>query len=275
MGAAAQRRPAWIGIAGKFARSNFRKVRAGVFDYDSHGSGYARQRRTDPRIASAVHRAIGSGRTLLNVGAGAGSYEPEDRFVLAIEPSAAMRAQRPAHLLPAIHGAAEKRPLDDKSVDASMALVTVHQWSDLALGLGELRRVTRGPVVILTFERDALDAYWLAKYAPELIAAERRRYPPIQTIVAGLGGSAEIQAVPIPIDCVDGFTEAYYARPERFLDPEVRHSQSAWGFVAPEAQERFVQALAHDLDSGARDQQFGEWRRRPTYEGSMRLIVGT
>src|SRR5690242_17686507 len=116
---------------------------AGDVDYGRHGQGYSHTRRTDPRIAAFVHRALGAARTVLNVGAGAGSYEPLDRYVLAVEPSAAMRAQRPKHLVPAIHGIAEQLPLDDQSVDASMALATVHQWRDLGKGLDELGRVTR------------------------------------------------------------------------------------------------------------------------------------
>src|SRR3954453_908425 len=111
------------------------KVLAGDFDYDTHGHGYARQRRADPRIAACIHAALGSARTVLNVGAGAGSYEPEDRYVLAVEPSAAMRAQRPASAVPALHGIAEELPLDDTGVDAAMATVTVHQWSDVQKGL--------------------------------------------------------------------------------------------------------------------------------------------
>src|SRR6201991_1457582 len=118
---------------------------AGDFDYEAHGKGYAQQRRTDPRIAAMVHGALGEARTVLNVGAGAGSYEPYDRYVLAVEPSASMRAPRPPHLVPAIQGIAEALPFDDQSVDAAMALVTVHQWADLGKGLAELRRVTRGP----------------------------------------------------------------------------------------------------------------------------------
>src|ERR1700722_12690379 len=118
-----------------------KKTPAGDFDYDAHGSGYASQRRTDPRIAALVHQGLGSARTVLNVGAGAGSYEPEDRHVIAVEPSAAMRAQRPKHLAPAIHGVAENLPLDDQSVYASVGLVTVHQWPDLHKGLVERRRV--------------------------------------------------------------------------------------------------------------------------------------
>src|SRR5688572_12062957 len=176
---------------------------AGDFDYEAHGSGYARQRRTDPRIAALVYAALGDARTVLNVGAGAGSYEPEDRHVIAIEPSAAMRAQRPKHLTPAIHGIAENLPLDDQSVDASMASITVHQWPDLQKGLSELRRVTRDRIIVLTFDGDVLDRYWLADYVPELIAHERRRFPAIETICKCFGGKTEVQSIPIPKDCVD------------------------------------------------------------------------
>jgi hypothetical protein len=245
----------------------------GDVDYAAHGQGYAQQRRADPRIAALIHRAIGSARTVLNVGAGAGSYEPEDRHVVAIEPSAAMRAQRPRHLAPAICGVAEHLPLGDQSVDASMALVTVHQWRELVQGLGELRRVTRGPIVVLTFDGDELERYWLAEYAPELIAVERRRYPAIRAIAEALGGSIEVQTVPIPIDCVDGFTEAFYARPEKFLDPAVRRSQSAWSFVSDDDQQRFVRRLEDDLRSGVWDEKFDEWRHKPYFEGSLRLLV--
>ena len=247
---------------------------AGDVDYSRHGQSYARIRRTDPRIAAWVHRALGDARTVLNLGAGAGSYEPEDRYILAVEPSAAMRAQRPRHLVPAIHGVAEQLPLDDQSVDAAMALVTVHQWRDLEKGLQELRRVTRGPIIVLTFDGDALDLYWLAKYAPELMAVERRRYPSMEAIAKGLGGSVEVQKVPIPIDCVDGFSEAYYARPESFLDPSVRSSQSAWSFVSDEDQSRIINALGDDLKSGTWDRNHGEWRTKPQFEGSLRLVIG-
>lgn len=223
----------------------------GDFDYDAHGQGYAQIRRTDPRIAALVHEALGAAQTVLNVGAGAGSYEPTDRYVIAVEPSAVMRSQRPPHLVPAIRGVAESLPLDDQSVDASMAMVTVHQWADLKKGLSELRRVTRGPIVVLTFEGEALDRFWLTDYAPELIAAERRRYPSLQTICAGLGGTASVRAIPVPIDCTDGFTEAYYARPEKFLDPAVRAAQSAWGFITPQEQARSVERLSVEIASGA------------------------
>ena len=209
----------------------------------------------------------------LNVGAGAGSYEPLDRFVLAVEPSAAMRGQRPARLAPAIIGVAENLPFDDQSVDASMAMLTAHQWSDLGKGLSELRRVTRGPVVVLTFDGTALDRFWLADYVPELIVAERRRCPAIHAIRTGLGGTSEVRPIPVPIDCIDGFTEAFYARPERLLDPDVRLSQSGWSFVDDEVQKRFVRTLTDDLKSGAWDARYGQWRQWPSFEGSLRLIV--
>jgi SAM-dependent methyltransferase len=246
---------------------------AGDFDYQTLGHTYSQHRRADPRIAAMVHEALGSALTVLNVGAGPGSYEPLDRYVLSIEPSAAMRAQRPRHLAPAIDAAAEALPLDDRSVDASMAVLTVHHWSDRDKGLNELVRVTRGPIVVLTFDGDALDRYWLAHYAPELIEAERKRYPAIAVIRETLGG-AETRSVPIPIDCVDGFTEAFYARPEQFLDARVRGAQSAWGFVDDAAKERFVRRLGEDLRSGAWDARFGHWRHMPFFEGALRLVVG-
>jgi SAM-dependent methyltransferase len=247
---------------------------AGDFDYDTNGDGYAGHRRPDPRIATMISEALGDARTVLNVGAGAGSYEPADRYVVAVEPSAAMRAQRPAGSVPAIDATAERLPFDDDAFDAVMATVTVHQWSDSARGLAELRRVARGPVVILTFDGDALDLLWLAEYAPELVTAERRRYPAIATIAEAIGRRTEVLEVPIPIDCVDGFTEAYYARPERFLDPAVRAAQSAWGFVDQTATERAVETLRADLASGVWDSRYGHLRAQPQFVGSLRLLVG-
>jgi hypothetical protein len=246
---------------------------AGDFDYDAGGGGYAAARRTDPRIAALVHAALGQARTVLNVGAGTGSYEPEDRDVIAVEPSASMRSQRPAHLGPAIDATAEHLPFADASFDAAMAMVTVHQWADADQGLRELRRVSRGPVVVLTFDGDALDLLWLADYVPELITAERRRYPAIWHITEVLGGASTVTPVPVPADCVDGFTEAYFARPERFLDPAVRQSQSAWGFVEEAAIDRSITRLRADLDSGAWDRRYGTLRTQPEFTGSLRLIT--
>lgn len=248
--------------------------RGGDFDYDTHGAGYAAIRRADPRIEALVHAALGEARTVVNVGAGPGSYEPGDRYVIAVEPSATMRAQRGPRRAPAIEAFAEALPLDNGAVDAAMATMTVHQWPDLEAGLAELRRVARGPVVVLAGDGEALASYWLNDYAPDLIAAERRRYPPIARIAAGIGARAEMRTVPIPLDCTDGFTEAFYGRPERLLDPAVRAAQSSWRFMPDGAEARCVEALAADLASGRWDARSGHLRAQPTYEGSMRLIVG-
>jgi hypothetical protein len=245
----------------------------GDVDYARHGQTYARTRRGDPRIGEYIHHALGDAQIIVNVGAGAGSYEPEGRYVIPIEPSATMRSQRPAHLARAIHGVAEHLPLDDQSMDAAMALITVHQWRDLHRGLQELRRVTCGPIAILTFDGDALDRFWLSHYAPELVLVERRRYPAINFISRELGGEVNVQPIPIPMDCSDGFSEAFYARPEAFLDDRVRDSQSAWGFLPSTVHTRIVNALAQDLLTGAWDRQFGQWRNTPYFDGSLRLIV--
>jgi hypothetical protein len=246
---------------------------AGDFDYDAHGAGYALQRRPDPRIAAQVWAALGEARTVLNVGAGAGSYEPSDRHVIAIEPSAAMRAQRPADR-PAIRGVAEALPLDDKSVDAAMASMTVHQWSDPAKGVAELRRVSRGPVVILSPDPEIQPRFWLYDYAPGLAAAKQRRYPPMKLIASWLGGRVRAEAATIPFDCSDGVCEAFYGRPERLLDPAVRKAQSSWGFLAPGEEERSIRALETDLKSGRWDERHGHLRAQPAYEGALTLVVG-
>lgn len=245
-----------------------------AFDYERGGQQYARHRQTDPRIAAHIHSALGSAHTVLNVGAGAGSYEPQDRYVVAVEPSAVMRAQRPDHLVPALRGVADALPFDDGSFDAAMALVTVHHWPDIERGLRELRRVARGPVLVLTFDPAALDNFWNAHYFPELIAVERARYPPIELITGALGGPCDVLPIPVPFDCVDGFQEAFYGRPEAFLDPAVRKAQSAWGFLPTGLEAQLVERLATDLRTGDWDARYGEHRRLPTFTGALRLIVG-
>jgi SAM-dependent methyltransferase len=248
-------------------------MRDASIDYDRCAPAYTLGRRADPRIAARVHTALGGSRTVLNVGAGTGSYEPEDRHVLAIEPSAGMRARRPAHLTPAIDACAEALPLDDDTVAAAMALITLHHWADPAAGLRELRRVARGPVVVLTFDIDVLAGYWMINdYLPEALADDRRRFPTIDAITSILGG-AHVEPVPIPADCLDGFFEAYYARPEAYLDPTLRAAQSVWPRLPEGVERRALAALAADLASGVWDTRHGHLRAQPTYEGGLRLIV--
>ena len=192
----------------------------------------------------------------------------------AVEPSAAMRDQRPPHLPRAVDAAAEALPFADDSFDASMTTFSVHQWSDLGAGLAEMRRVTRGPVVVLSCDPLVLDRFWLNDYAPEVVAVEASRYPTIETIAGHLGGAVEVLPVNIPLDCRDGFNEAYYGRPERLLETGARKACSGWSFVSPQVVERFERTLQADLNSGAWDARYGALREQPAYDGPLRLIVG-
>lgn len=246
---------------------------AGDADYGRIGQSYSAYRQPDPRIAAMIAEALGPARKVLNVGAGAGSYEPEDRVVTPIEPSASMRAQRPAHLAPAIDATAEHLPFADDSFDAAMASFTIHQWTDLEAGLREVRRVTRGPVVILTCDPNEVEAFWLSDYAPKVLSTEARRYPSFDRVADGLGTPVARIAVPIPLDCRDGFNEAYYGRPERLLEPAARLSCSAWSFITPDEAEAAVTHLAADLKAGAWDAKYGALRQEPTYRGSLYLLV--
>lgn len=247
---------------------------AGDADYGAIGNTYARFRQPDPRIAAEIHAAFGDARRIINVGAGAGSYEPTDRDVTAVEPSATMRAQRPSHLTVAVDATAENLPFPDKSFEAALASVTIHQWSDLPRGLSELRRVTQGPIILVVADPERLCDFWLNHYAPEVLAQESRRFPAISTVSALLGGVVRVQAVPIPLDCRDGFNEAYYGRPEMLLDPAARLACSSWSFVTPEIVERFENELRRDLENGAWDARWGALRTQESYEGSLRLVIG-
>jgi SAM-dependent methyltransferase len=240
-------------------------------DYEHHGHTYAQHRRPDPRIAGRIHAALGDARTVLNVGAGAGSYEPSDRWVLAVEPSATMRAQRPPDAAPAIDARAEALPFDDDAFDAAMACVTIHHWSPAAAGLAELRRVSRGPVVVFTFELESLPA-WQLDYLREGVEKELPRFPAIDDIVNALGGRTRVEHIPTPGDCTDGFFEAFWRRPERLLDPAVRSAQSVWALLGPGVEERMVDRLAAALDSGAWDTEYGHLRDQSELDGALRLV---
>ena len=194
--------------------------------YDSIGINYSDHRKPDPRIAAMIADALGPAGTVLNVGAGAGSYEPEDRQVIAVEPSLEMIRQRPPTAAKAIQGHAEDLPFDDDSFDASMAILTVHHWTDKARGLKEMRRVTRGPVVLLTFDPSHRGA-WLNDYLPELIALDEAQMPKMSDYEQWLG-PVRISPVPIPHDCTDGFLYAYWRRPEAYLDPRIRSGSSSF-----------------------------------------------
>jgi len=246
---------------------------AGDADYGEIGRTYSRFRQADPRIATVINTAFGDARRIINVGAGAGSYEPVDREVTAVEPSATMRAQRPPHLTRAIDAVAEDLPFPDGSFDAALASVTIHQWTDLRQGLAELRRVTRGPIVLFVSDPDLLREFWLKHYAPEVVDAEARRFPPIKTVSAMLGGEVRVQSIPIPFDCSDGFNEAYYGRPEMLLNPDARLACSSWSFASRDVVARFESELRRELDNGEWDARFGEYRTKESYDGSLRLIV--
>jgi SAM-dependent methyltransferase len=241
-------------------------------DYERHGRTYAEHRRADPRIAARIHAALGEARTVLNVGAGSGSYEPSDRWVLAVEPSATMRAQRPAGAAPAVAAAAEALPFDDDAFGAAMACVTIHHWQRPQDGLAELRRVSCGPVVVFTFELDALPA-WQREFLREGLDEELPRFPPVQEIASALGGRTRTERIPTPGDCLDGFFEAFWRRPEALLDPAVRSAQSMWALLEPGVEERIVERLAVALDSGAWDAEHGHLRQQDSFDGALRLVI--
>jgi SAM-dependent methyltransferase len=241
-------------------------------DYERHGATYSRYRRADARIANHIQAALGSARTVLNVGAGTGSYEPLDRWVLAVEPSATMRAQRPAGAAPALDARAEALPLDDGAVDAAMACVTIHHWEPPEAGLSELRRVARGPVVVFTFDLDALPSWQLDYLAPGL-EIERPRFPSIERVAEALGGRIRIERIATPADCSDGFFEAFWGRPEALLDPAVRSAQSMWALLGPQRERRVIGRLARALRSGEWDAEHGHLRSLPRFDGSLRLVV--
>lgn len=247
---------------------------AGDVNYAQIGGTYSRYRQPEPAIAAQIHRALGDAETVLNVGAGAGSYEPSHCQVTAVEPSASMRAQRPPHFPKAIDAVAEDLPFENDSFDASMASVTVHQWSNLEAGLSEMRRVTRGPVVLLVCDPAVMMDYWLSDYIPEVREIEARRFPSLERLRGGLGGKVSVEPVPIPLDCKDGFNEAYYGRLEAFLDRDARLACSSWSLVPKAAIERFEAQLSADLSDGTWDLRYGNLRSQPFFDGPLRLVTG-
>lgn len=239
--------------------------------YDDIGRDYAVIRRPDPRLAEPIWRALGDARTVVNVGAGAGSYEPRDREVTAVEPSEVMIAQRPPGAAPVVQAAAERLPFADDSFDAAMAVLTVHHWRDLEAGLAELVRVARSRVVVVSYDPDLNNRrLWIVQdYLPDLV--DEHRHPSLDRILAALP-EAEAEPLPVPSDCTDRMFGTLWARPEEYLDPAVREATSIWHQLPAEITARAVEQLGADLASGAWDERHGHLRALPELDVGLRLI---
>ncbi len=236
--------------------------------YDRIGDGYAGLRRADPRIAARLVAALGPPAPLLNLGAGTGNYEPEDRWVVAVEPSVEMIRQRPARAAPAVRAVAQALPFAEGAFEAGLAVLTVHHWPDPLAGLRELRRVVRGRIVILTFDPAARP--WLTDYVPALAALDEARMPPLEVYAQALG-QVRITPLAIPHDCTDGFLYAYWRRPEAYLDARIRSGSSSFRALADTG--AGLERLRADLESGEWDRRYGGLRGLETYEAGYRLIV--
>ena len=248
---------------------------SGSARYDRIGEGYALTRRGDPAIAAAVRAALGDAGSVVNVGAGAGSYEPADLDVIAVEPSDVMAAQRPPTLPAAIRASAGDLPLRDDSVDAAMALVTIHHWDDeLERGVRELRRVARDTVVILTYDPLVSSEMWLlADYLHEAAELDRRTFPAPELVAGWLGGRTRIDVVPIPRDTPDWMLGSFWAHPERVLDERARNATSGFARLDASVVDRVVRDVRRDLESGAWDERHGHLRALDEYDAGLRLIV--
>jgi len=238
--------------------------------YDIIGLNYAELRKPDPRIAALITGALGPAQTILNVGAGTGSYEPADRSVTAVEPSGEMIRKRGPEAATAIQASAGDLPFADKSFDASMAILTIHHWPDKAAGLREMRRVTRGPVVLLTFNPSHRP--WLTDYFPELARLDEAQMPSLSEYRRWLG-PVQVTPVLVPHDCRDGFLYAYWRRPAAYLDAHIRSgSSSFWAIGKAEAG---LQRLKLDLESGAWERRYAHLLNQETYDAGYRLVVAS
>ena len=237
-------------------------------EYERIGAGYARHRRADPRLMRAIVDALDGNRNVVNVGAGAGSYEPPELATVAVEPAATMIAQRPPGSAPCLRARAEALPIGDQTFDAGLAVLTVHHWSDWRAGLRELARVVRRKVVLFTWDPGS-EGFWLRDYLPEMLAADRRRFPSLADLRTVLG-DVGVQRVPIPHDCTDGFLGAYWRRPEAYLDPSIRHSISS---LAREEFTAAVARLAADVKSGAWARACGHLLEAPELDIGYCLVI--
>ncbi len=249
------------------------KIENPAFDYDNNKHDYAQVRRADKRIFSYVQSALVDFNTVINVGAGTGSYEPQDKYVISVEPSSVMRKKRLAlGRNPAINAFADSLPFEDMSFDVSLAILTIHHWPDLRAGLEEIKRVTRSKIVILTYDPERLADFWNVNYFPKVVEVESKRYPVLGTISSILGSTPKVSKIRIPFDCTDGFQEAFYGRPEFFLKEEVRQAQSAWGFIEKDIEHEYVEHLRSDIQSGEWDRLYGFHREMPFFEGAYRML---
>jgi SAM-dependent methyltransferase len=241
--------------------------------YDRIGIEYSDVRRADPRIEAQIWAALGDAKTVLNIGAGTGSYEPRDRDVIAVEPSQAMIAQRSAQAATAIPGTAESLPLADKSVDATMGIFTMQHWADIDRGLEEVRRVTRSRVAFVSLDVEVTaETFWLARdYLPEMIDVDRHDFPPIERIREEFR-QARVETILIPGDCSDRFCVALWSRPEAHLDPRIRQATSIWHRVPEAVVDRALAGLAFDLRSGEWDRRHGHLRQTGELDVGVRLI---
>ena len=241
--------------------------------YDDIGTTYSATRRPDPRIAARIVEALGDAASVVNVGAGTGSYEPRDRRVVAVEPSEIMIRQRPRDAAPVIQASAEALPFADDAFDAALAVLTVHHWTQRDLGLGEMRRVAVRRVVILTWDQDVWESFWLIReYLPSVREVDRVRAVGIPDVIAALGGGT-IVTVPIPHDCVDGFHGAFWRRPEAYLDAGVRAGISTYAHVPAGELEHGLRHLAEDLENGAWAHEHRGLLKMDELDLGYRLIV--
>ena len=241
--------------------------------YDAIGTGYVAHRQADPRIAQSIRAALGNAARIVNVGAGAGSYEPSDIRVVAVEPSWEMIGQRSAGHASAVQALAERLPFPDGAFDAALAVLTVHHWADRGAGLAELARVARR-VVVVTWDPACRDSFWLTtEYLPEIIKFDLPRFPSLSELAESLGGEITSQALPVPHDCVDGFLGAFWRRPDAYLDPAVRSAMSCFAQLPAERVESGLSRLANDLREGRWEAKFGHLRSLDSADLGYRLVV--
>lgn len=240
--------------------------------YDRIGQRYTSTRRADPRIAAAIVDALGDAESIVNVGAGAGAYEPAGRSLVAVEPSWRMIRQRSGVASLVVQASAEALPFSDATFDAALAVLTLHHWADWRSGLDEMARVANR-LVILTIEPRELGHFWLTQsYFPEIVELDRARCPSVDDIVEHLGGCI-VEPVPIPHDCLDGFLAAFWRRPEAYLDPEVRAGMSGFALLQPDVVARGVARLKSDLESGEWERRFGDLASLDALDVCYRLVV--